>query len=214
MAMRGKLITFEGTEGSGKSTQAALLGEHLRACGLQVLHVREPGGTATGEAIRDILQHDRAGEPIGPEAEALLFAASRAQLVFRRVRPALVAGHVVICDRFADSTTAYQGHGRGLDLDALQAVHRLVLGDVRPDLTFVLDLDVCAGIERVRQRCREQSGGPDRMEREHEAFHQRVREGYLALAAAEPGRFRVLNADRPVDAVANDIRSLTEALLS
>jgi dTMP kinase len=203
--MRGTFITFEGTEGSGKSTQAARLAGALRRMGVEVSETREPGGTATGEAIRDILQHDRAGEPIGAEAEALLFAACRAQLIFRSVRPALEAGRCVLCDRFFDSTTAYQGYGRGLNLAELEAVHRFVMGDLRPDLTILLDLDVRVGMDRIRARYQEGRLSFDRMESETEAFHRRVREGYLELARRFPERIRVVDAGCDADTVAAEI---------
>ncbi len=200
--MKGLFLTFEGPEGSGKTTQAQRLIEKLEQRGIRTLYSREPGGTPTGEAIRAILQYDRAGESIEPEAETLLFAASRAQLVRRIIRPALARGIWVICDRYADSTTAYQGFGRGLPVGQINAIHHFTIGDTIPDRTFLLDLDVATGFARLVAR---HSGGgspPDRMEREEWAFHERVRVGYLELARAEPERFRVIDAGAEADVVA------------
>ncbi len=199
---RGRFISFEGPEGGGKSTQARRLAEALEARGLRVVVTREPGGTPTGEAIREILQHDRAGEPLAPEAETLLFAACRAQLVRRIIRPALADGAWVICDRFADSTTVYQGHGRGFDPEAIRALHAFSLGDTWPDRTFLLDLDIEEGFRRIARARGGDGAGLDRMERETRAFHRRVREGYLALARAEPERICVLDAGADPGAVA------------
>jgi dTMP kinase len=199
--MRGRFVTFEGPEGSGKTTHARRLIERLEGRGLAALYAREPGGTPTGELIREILQHDRCGEPLCPPAEALLFAASRAQLVDRIIRPALEAGRWVVCDRFADSTTVYQGYGRGFGADRMIALNDFATAGVMPDLTFLLDVDVAAGFERLADRHREQGGGPDRLERENRAFHERVRAGYLDLARRFPERFRVVDASGSVGEV-------------
>ena len=211
MRRRGRLITFEGLEGGGKSTQIARLAERLRESGREILVTREPGGTAAGEIIREILQHDRVAEPISPEAEALLFAASRAHLVRQVILPALRGGTWVLCDRFADSTTAYQGFGRGLPMPAIVAVNALAVGPATPDLTILLDIDVGAGLARLRRR----RGGPrrrDRIEREARRFHEKVRQGYLALAARNPDRFRVIATDRPAREVQADVwRVVTDA---
>ncbi|HRO23914.1 MAG TPA: dTMP kinase, partial [Promineifilum sp.] len=144
-------ITFEGPEGSGKSTQIRLLAEFLRARGLSVEVVREPGGTPIGDQVRHVL-HDTANTAMSPEAEVLLYSASRAQLVSQRIRPSLAAGRVVLCDRYADSTMAYQGYGRGLDLGMLAALTEIATGGLKPDLTLLLDLDVSAGLSRRRVR--------------------------------------------------------------
>ncbi len=192
--MKGRFITFEGPEGGGKTTQARRLIARLEAMGVCTRYTREPGGTPTGEAIRAILQYDEAGEPVAPEAEVLLFAASRAQLVRRVIRPALEQGDWVICDRFADSTTVYQGYGRGFPIDRVEAINRFAIGETIPDRTFLLDLDVEAGFERLARRAERGGRSADRMEREDREFHRRVREGYLTLARAEPARFRVINA--------------------
>jgi len=203
--VNGVFLSFEGPEGSGKSTQAARLAARLERAGLEVVAVREPGGTATGEAIRDILQHDAAGEPIGRETETLLFAASRAQLVGRVIRPALSRGAWVVADRFADSTVAYQGYGRDLDLGIVQAINDFATGPSVPDLTFLLDIEVEAGRERMGSRNRTRRARHDRIEREALPFHRKVRAGYLARARSLPGRFRIVDARRSETAVAGDV---------
>ncbi|MBU0677399.1 MAG: dTMP kinase [Verrucomicrobia bacterium] len=205
MAERGIFVTLEGPEGSGKTTQARLLCDRLEAAGREVLYTREPGGTPTGEAIRNILQHDEAGEDICKETEVLLFAASRAQLVRHVILPALESGKCVICDRFADSTTAYQGFGRGFSVEQMLAINSFAIGPAIPDVTVLLDLDVSAGFTRLKERHEKNGQSPDRIEREAMEFHQRVRDGYLKLAERWPDRFRILNADRPVDLVSEDI---------
>lgn len=199
--MRGLFITFEGPEGSGKSTQAKHLAARLKACGREVVATREPGGTATGELIREILQNDPGGEAISAEAEMLLFAASRAQLVRTVILPALARGAWVVCDRFADSTTVYQGHGRGLDAGKIAAINALAVGSAAPDRTFLLDIDVATGFERLRMRHAGGKPGLDRIEREAAEFHGRVRDGYLALARQFPERITVLNTSDPEDIV-------------
>ena len=199
--MRGLFVTFEGPEGCGKTTQAARLARRLSAEGFEVVVTREPGGTPTGEALRDILQHDRSREPIVPEAEALLFEASRAQLVRRVIRPALDRGAHVVCDRFADSTTAYQGYGRGFDVEALLRLHAFATGGTEPDLTLLLDVEVAQGFARLGGRGAGAGSGRDRFEREDRTFHERVRAGYLALAERWPDRIRRLDASAGPDAV-------------
>jgi dTMP kinase len=195
--MKGLFITLEGPEGSGKSTLANGLAKRLKDLGHDVAQTREPGGTPTGEAIRDILQHDKAGEPIFPEAEALLFAASRAQLVRGVILPALEKGQHVICDRFADSTTAYQGYGRGLGVERMLEINGFAVNGAMPDLTILIDVDVKLGFQRLRRRRQ----GHDRMERERLEFHERVRKGYLELARRWPERFRVVDGGRAADVV-------------
>ncbi|MFM7210198.1 MAG: dTMP kinase [Verrucomicrobiota bacterium] len=200
MPIAGKFITFEGGEGAGKSTQIALLADRLAAAGSKVLRLREPGGTPLGERMREALK--RPGESITPAAEALLFAACRAQLVAEAVAPALARGEVVLCDRFADSTTAYQSGGRGLDRRLIASVNRLACGDFAPHLTVLLDLDPAHGLGRASVRDRGQS---DRFEALDAEFHLRVRATYLALAREEPGRFLVLDAARPPAVLSEDI---------
>jgi dTMP kinase len=192
-------VTLEGPEGSGKTTQAARLAEVARSAGLEVVLTREPGGTPLGEAVRAVLLHPREGTTIDARADALLFNAARAELVSEVIVPALERGALVVCARFADSTVAYQGHGRGLDVSELRAVERFATGGVRPDLTIVLDLPVEAGLARK---------GADettRFETLDLAFHERVRRGFLTLAAAEPDRVAVIDARQPTDAVTDAI---------
>lgn len=202
--IRGALLTFEGGEGAGKSTQIARLASRLQAegglAGSDLVLVREPGGTALGEGIREILK--RPGAAICAEAEALLFTACRAELVDQVVRPALAAGKVVLCDRFADSTVAYQQGGRGLPPDLVAAANRLACREVRPALTVLLEIDPAAGLARASRR---DDGRPDRLESLDLAFHLRVRDAYRALAAADPGRFLRLDAARPPDEVAESL---------
>ncbi len=189
---RGRFITFEGTEACGKSTQIARLRDALQAAGREVLLTREPGGTGVGERVRELLQHAPEGEGMEPEAELLLFAASRAQLVREVVGPALARGTWVLADRFLDSTTVYQGAARGLDRGAVDAINTFAVGGLLPDRTFLLDLEITES--RRRLGLRDGEGGGDRMEREPDAFFERVRAGYLDLAEAEPDRIRVLDA--------------------
>jgi dTMP kinase len=211
--MRGFFITFEGPEGCGKTTQIAMLAERLRAGGkAEVVTTREPGGTPAGEAIRGILQHDTAGADICAAAETLLFEASRAQLVQRVIRPALERGAIVLCDRFADSTTAYQGYGRGFAIEELLQLHAFALGGTWPDMTLLLDLDVEQGFRRIQAR---QGGaaGLDRMERESRDFHQRVVAGFREMAGRWPERFRRIAADGTVESVHEAIWTVVKEVL-
>lgn len=205
-------ITFEGPEGSGKTTQIACLVEWLRGQGIDVLSTREPGGTAIGDRIRAILL-DPASVEMRPEAEVLLFSAARAQIVAQIVRPHLERAGVVICDRYADSTLAYQGYGRRLDLATLRTITRFATGGLVPDLTVYLDVDVETGLRRKRQDADGDSSQWNRMEAETLAYHQRVREGYLCMAAEEPQRWLVVDATDSVDDVQQAVRSRVEALL-
>jgi dTMP kinase len=202
-------VTFEGIEGSGKSTHLRRLGAHLSARGLAVVETREPGGTIAGEAVRALLLGADA-VPLTPLAELLLYCADRAQHVHEVVRPALAAGRVVLCDRFSDSTLAYQGYGRGLDLGRLRALDAEARNGVAPALTFLLDCPVEEGLARARAR----TGSGDRFEREVVAFHERVRRGFHELARAEPARFCVLDASGPVDAVHAAVVAETERRLA
>jgi dTMP kinase len=210
--LRGRFITFEGPEGGGKTTQARRLIQRLEEAGTRVVYTREPGGTPTGELIRGLLQHETSGEHVCAESEVLLFAASRAQLVRRVILPALASGSWVVCDRFADSTTAYQGYGRGFPLEQINAINSFAVGEAIPDLTFLLDLDVERGMERLAGR-QGGAGAYDRIEREELAFHRRVRDGYLEIARREAGRFRVIDAGRPADSVADEVWRLTRDVL-
>lgn len=195
-------ITFEGPEGSGKTTQIRLLAVWLTQQGHDVLTTREPGGTRIGDAVRGILL-DPTHTEMRPETEILLFSAARAQIVGEIIRPHLMHGGVVLCDRFADSTLAYQGYGRQLDLNMLRQITAFATGSLVPHLTFCLDLPVAEGLRRKQ-------GGDqaewNRMEREQQAFHERVRQGFLALAAAEPERWQVVAADQPIAVVQETIR--------
>lgn len=190
MNNRGIFISFEGGEGSGKSTQIHLLEESLRRNGYKVLILREPGGTKVGETIRQLLQHSDDSVSLEAEAELLLFAASRAQLVRECIRPALADGCYVLCDRFLDSTTVYQGVARRLVASEVAFINHFAVGDTLPDITFFLDLPWSQARERMRSR----SGSPDRMEREPDAFHEAVRTGYQQLATQMPMRIIPLDA--------------------
>lgn len=198
-------ISLEGPEGAGKSTLARTLSLRLAAAGRRPLVTFEPGGTALGEQLRAIVRHgvaDAAGEAatqITPRAETLLFCSARAQLVETVIRPHLAEGGVVICDRYADSTLAYQCYGRGLPLEPVRATLDFATGGLQPDLTILLDLDVEEGLRRKRAEGGEQA---DRFESQAIEFHERVRRGYLALATAEPARWLVVNAGAPAEAVA------------
>ncbi len=211
--MSGKFITFEGPEGSGKSTQAKILIRRLAKHGIEAIYTREPGGTAIGEEIRNLLQHNQACEAPCERAELLLFEASRNQLIEKVIRPTLQKGCWVICDRFMDSTTAYQGFGRNLSVDEVKAIHHFTLHGVFPDLTLLLDIDIDTGFERIAQRFLALGGSADRFEREERSFHERVRTGYLQLAKEEPDRFQIINAAQKPKVVSIDIWNVTKKLL-
>ena len=212
--MPGKFITFEGPEGSGKSTQIRLLVDKLEAEGIEITCTREPGGTPTGEQIRNLLQHDAAGEPLCNRAELLLFAASRAQLMDRVILPTLGCGGWVLCDRFIDSTMAYQGFARGMDIATLDSVNDFAIYKRKPDLTLLLDLEVEVGFQRLEDRYANSKESHDRFERESREFHHKVRDGYHQLAEREPTRFRIINSDRPIEDVAYEIWNIVkEAVL-
>lgn len=200
-AVRGKFITFEGPEGGGKTTQARHLVARLQQRGIAAVYTREPGGTKLGEAVRQILQFDGAGEPPCPQCELLLFAASRAQLVQNVILPQLQHGVWVISDRFADSTTVYQGYGRGFDVEEVLRINAFAINGAVPDLTIVLDVEVEQGLKRLAQRHRENGSDYDRLEREDLAFHERVRQGYLELARRFPDRIRVVDASPEISEV-------------
>lgn len=212
--MRGIFITFEGIEGCGKTTQAGRLAAHLRDRGHEVLAVREPGGTDVGETIRDMLKHDPSGEALVSETETLLFSASRAQLVRTVIVPALERGTTVVCDRFFDSTTAYQGYGRGLDVDAILRLNSFTADGAVPDITILLDVDVEEGFSRLKERHDGNGTGHDRIERETADFHEKVRAGYLELAQKWPERFHVVNSAGDGDAVAAEIRDAIDRALA
>lgn len=197
MSPRGRFITFEGLDGSGKSTQLAKLARTLRAHGIAVTVTREPGGTATGEKIREVLLHS-ATSGLSPLTEMALMFASRAQHLHEVILPALAEGHVVLCDRYADSTEAYQGGGRKLGSKAVLILHDVLCGGLQPDLTILLDNDASASVDRARRRNRahksRQAKDENRFEQENRAFFGRVRNAYLALAARDPNRVHVINA--------------------
>jgi len=209
----GLFITFEGTEGSGKTTQISLLAGRLRALGRSVQTTREPGGTPIGEEIRHTLKHSLANQAMTAEAELLLMNASRAQLVHEVIRPALAAGQFVLADRYYDSTIAYQGYGRGLDLGRVKAITDLAVGDTWPDLTLLLVVPHEVSRERLRAR---QSTLPfmrDRIEEADRDFFERVAKGYQAIAAAEPRRVRLVDANTGVEQTQASIWKVVEPLL-
>jgi dTMP kinase len=208
--MAGIFITFEGGEGAGKSTQINTLSQRLKQAGQAVLQTREPGGTPLCESIRKLLQSEGPGAAMTPEAELLLFTASRAQLTRERILPALAAGQIVLCDRFMDSTTVYQGVARAIDTKSVAQINQFSVGQAKPDLTLLIDLPPEIGLERARQR----SGGKlDRIEQEAIEFFQAVRGGYLKLAAAEPERIRVFDGSQPAAVLAAEIWATIEARL-
>jgi dTMP kinase len=211
--LKGLFITFEGTEGSGKSTQVSLLAERLRGLGHRVRTIREPGGTPIGEEIRHTLKHSKENEAMTAEAELLLMNASRAQLVREVIRPALAAGEIVLCDRFYDSTTAYQGYGRQLDLKMVQAIIDVAVGDTRPDLTLLLRVPHEISAERLLARQSTMPFMRDRMEEADRSFFERVAKGYQAIAAAGPDRVRIIDAEGSVEAIHAQIWKRVEPLV-
>ena len=201
---RGVFITFEGSEGCGKSTQARRLASRFEQAGQRVLITREPGGTAIGEKIRDLLQFAPESFAMAAETELLLFEASRSQLVREVIRPALEQGTIVISDRFFDSTTVYQGVARKLEPDIVAALNDFATGAARPDLTIILDLDIATARARMLRRVRP-AVALDRMEQEPLEFYERVSEGYRALARREPARIRLLDGSRTPDEIESEI---------
>jgi len=196
----GFLVTFEGIEGSGKSTQLGLLADHLIGRGQRVLKTREPGGTLLGDRVRSLLL-DPAFPKIVPKAELYLILASRAQHVAEVIRPAILEGRIVLCDRFIHATIAYQGYGRGLEIDFVEAASLPASDQVTPRLVFLLDLDVSVALDRLAQR-----GQMNRIDRERAEFHESVRRGYLLMAEKAPRTFRRIDAARPFDVVAQEIQ--------
>ena len=203
MARRGLFITFEGVEGTGKSTQIRRLAANLKREGVSVLVTREPGGTPISERIREVLL-ERQHHKMVSTTELLLYAAARSQHVAQCIAPALAEGQIVISDRFGDAMVAYQGHGRGLDLELIHHLNRVATDGLVPDLTIVLDVPVKVGRERARRRRR----ALDRLELEDFEFHQRVREGYLTIAKEEPHRVRVIHSEQNFKLVRDEIREL------
>lgn len=204
--MNGKLITFEGGEGAGKTTQAKELTKWLQeSVGVKVITTREPGGTPTGEVIRQLLQHDLSGEPLCDATEALLFCASRAQLCKNVLAPALNEGTWVVLDRFTDSTLAYQGYGRGFNVEQLRNINDFATGEVKPDLTILIDISLEVGFSRISRRG---DGTKDRIEQAPLEFHRRLHDGYLEMAAREPERFVIVDGSQPPEKVQEDIRNI------
>ncbi|RME69692.1 MAG: dTMP kinase [Verrucomicrobia bacterium] len=206
----GLLISFEGAEGSGKTTQIEMLVPKIEALGRDVVVTREPGGSAIGEEIRHLLIRTNGSEEMFPETELLLFAASRAQLVREVLVPNLKAGKIVLCDRFLDSTTVYQGVARSLAQDPVEQINKFAVGDVTPDLTFILDVPAEVSIKRVKHRATDL---PDRIEQENIDFYRIVREGYLWLAKSMPERFHVIDATKSPAKVHQEVWKTVKKLL-
>lgn len=210
----GLFITLEGIEGSGKSTQMELLREHLEDEGKDVLTLREPGGVWLAEMIRPVLLNRAEGMNIEPMAELFLYEACRAQLVKQIIRPALSKGRVVVCDRFTDSTLAYQGYGRGLDIGAINGMNALATSGLAPDMTLIIDISPEAGLKRAFARMEGRQGAKeDRFENEGLKFHAKVREGYLKIAASDPKRVRVINGEREISSVHKEICDIINEMI-
>jgi dTMP kinase len=211
--MKGTFITFEGIEGSGKSTQIALLANYLTDKGVRHVLTREPGGTLIGDQIRKILL-DPANRALDSAAELLLYAASRAQHLREIIIPALAGGANVLCDRFSDATLAYQGYGRGLDIEMIRALDRIVTAGMRPELTLLFDIEAASGIARARGRNNSRGLEAEaRFENEELVFHERVRQGYLALVAQEPERIQVVDASSSAEAIQAKVRKIVDERL-
>lgn len=210
--MRGLFITFEGADGSGKSTQLRRAVDRLRALGLELVVTREPGGSSMGSEIRSLVL-DRRDAPCVPTAELLLIEADRAQHVCEVIEPALERGLIVMCDRFTDATIAYQGAGRGIDRDVLDTLNRIATGGLEPDLTLLFDVEVPEALRRLAARA-EQSGGeaPTRFDLERAEFHERVRRGYLDIAKSAPHRVRTIDANRSIDHIGEDVDRYVDEL--
>jgi len=208
--LSGLLITFEGGEGAGKSTQILALADHLRAQGFEVIVTREPGGSAGAEAVRHVILSG-AAETYGPAMEALLFAAARSDHVDQKIRPAIETGQIVLCDRFIDSSRVYQGISGNLDPQFMQSVERIAIDGTMPDLTFILDIPADKGLARAGLRRGTEVA--DRFEKETIATHEARRQAFLAIAASEPQRCKVIDADRTVDAISAEIAALADAAL-
>jgi dTMP kinase len=212
--MRGKFITIEGPEGCGKTTQSNILVQHIKEQGYEVILTREPGGTRIGEVIRALVL-DAKYEEMVPLTELLLMAASRSQHVLEKIRPGLKEGKMVICSRFSDATIAYQGCGRGFDIDLLKRINGIATGGLAPDLTLVIDIDVTTGLRRAFgvEKAEAKRGEGDRLESEDIGFHERVRQGYLDLAQGEPKRVRVIDGSGTIDEVSAAIKKAVSAIL-
>lgn len=197
----GAFITFEGTEGSGKSTQISLIASHLQTLGLPVKRLREPGGTPIGEELRHILKHSSQNQAIAPETELLLMSASRAQLVREVIQPALKAGTIILCDRFFDSTTVYQGYGRGLNLEMIEQITQFAVGLTHPDLTLLFMVPLAVSEQRRQSRQIGMAPERDRFEEEGHEFFTQVEVGYNAIAQKAPERIKRIDATQPIDQV-------------
>jgi dTMP kinase len=211
--MSSLFVTFEGIEGCGKSTQIERLAKRLAKEGHETLTLREPGGTPIGEAIRDVVKFPPGHNPISPDTELLLMNASRAQLVQQEIRPALANGVVVLCDRFYDSSLAYQGHGRGLDLVKVQKAIDLAIGGTKPNLTLLLDISLSVSQARVSGRQQSTGEGQDQFDESGAKFFERVHAGFHALAKEEPGRYQVIDGAQPTDAVGQAVWDCVSPLL-
>jgi len=221
--MQGLFITFEGTEGCGKTTQVQMLADKLQKDGLPVVVLREPGGTPIGEEIRHTLKHSLNNAAMTPETELLLMNASRTQLVREVIRPALQSGKIVLCDRFYDSTTAYQGYGRGLNLDYVRKIIEFAVGETRPDLTLFLDIPLELSLKRRAIRKNENNGKPksvtnennlrDRFEEADIEFFKRVQQGFHKIAEKEPKRIKTVDATKPIEEVFKNICEIVEPFL-
>ncbi len=209
----GLFITFEGIEGCGKTTQAGMLKEYLSHKGFKCLLTREPGGTKLGNRIRNIVLNE-SKEQISDLSEFLLYLACRAQILERVIRPALSKGMFVICDRFSDSTIAYQGYGKGLPFKLVTGLDRQITGGLKPDITFLLDLNVEKGLERAWRRINLRGGGEDRFEKEGKDFHNRVRDGYLKIASKDAGRVRLISAEREPSLIHKEICDIMNAVMA
>ncbi|MBE6404239.1 MAG: dTMP kinase [Lentisphaeria bacterium] len=214
MERKALFITFEGPEGAGKSTQIKLLKEYLESLGRQVLVTREPGGTPLAEDFRNIVKHYQGEEPLFPATELLLFEAARTQHTNYVIAPALKSGTIVLCDRFADSTEAYQGAGRSLDMDFLLKLNNFAMAGCKPDLTLLFDLPIEVGMERARARVAHIADHNDRLEAEKMDFHQRVRDSFLAIARREPERVKVLDATQSIEELFAEVKGLVNNALS
>ena len=210
--MRGLFITFEGADGSGKTTQLRRAAERLSAIEPDLVVTREPGGSSAGAEIRALVLEPR-DRPIVPVAELLLIEADRAQHVRETIEPALERGACVLCDRFTDATMAYQGAGRGLDQELIESLNRIATGGLEPDLTLLFDVDVEEALRRLASRARQDAGdAPTRFDLERAEFHDRVRRGYLAIAAREPHRIRIIDANRPIGEIGAEVDRLVGEL--
>ena len=205
MGYKGKFITFEGSEGSGKSTQSKLLAQYLKRKGCSVLFLREPGGTKISEKIRKILL-DHKNDSMSASCELLLYMAGRAQLVEEVIKPHLLQGTIVICDRFLDSTVAYQGYGLGIDLGLIKYIGNFSTGGIKPDLTIFLDLPVTDGLKHRRLR-------EDRIEKRPLSYHERVRKGYARIAKSDPGRFKIVRVAEDKSVTQERIRELVSKII-